>query len=313
MLNGLCVRSKRILALSGLLLMFGGDGCGQTADSGNSLNDSIAVIPPIPGIPTQSDSLLSLQPISGPDALTQWHSSGSPDSATAQSNQQFRFRSIENRAFQTGEFLEFEIGWKFIRAGKATMSVSDTVFNDRACYLIKTTARSSSTIDLFFRVRDRVESVVDREGFFPWKFKKHLREGKFRRDRATLFDPYQYLAFVKKDTVKTPPYVQDILSSFYYVRTLPLEVGKHYDIDNISDKKIYPLRVLVHKKEQIRVPAGRFDCIVVEPVLRGEGLFNQKGRLTIWLTDDVLKIPVMMKSEVFIGTVDVKLTKLKIH
>jgi hypothetical protein len=47
--------------------------------------------------------------------------------------------------------------------------------------------------------------------------------------------------------------------------------------------------------------------------LRGEGLFNQKGRLTIWLTDDVLKIPVMMKSEVFIGTVDVKLTRFKIQ
>ena len=193
------------------------------------------------------------------------------------------------------------------------MSVSDTVFNNRPCYLIKTTARSSSAINLFFRVRDRVESIVDRAGLFPWKFEKHLREGKFRRDRVTLFDPYQDLAFIKKDTVETPPYVQDILSSFYFVRTLPLEVGKYYDIDNISDKKIYPLRVLVHKKEQIRVPAGRFDCIVVEPVLRGEGLFNQKGRLTIWLTDDVLKIPVMMKSEVFIGTVDVKLTKLKIH
>ena len=222
------------------------------------------------------------------------------------------FRNVTNHAFRTGEYLEFQIGWKFFKAGTATMSVSDTVWtNQRPCYFIETTASSSSVIDVFYKVRDKVESIIDRQAIFPWKFKKRLREGKFRRDRFTVFDPYQNLAYVKRDTVKIPPYVQDILSSFYYVRTLPLEVGRHFDIENITDKKVYPLRVIVHKKEKVKVPAGRFQCLVVEPVLRGEGLFNQKGTLTIWLTDDARKMPVMMKSEVFIGTVDVKLTQYK--
>ncbi|MFC1568871.1 DUF3108 domain-containing protein [bacterium] len=225
---------------------------------------------------------------------------------------QVEFRKVSNEAFQVGEMLEFQIGWKLFKAGTATMTVGDTVWNEnRSCYQIKTTANSSSVIDVFYKVRDKVESIIDQDGFFPWKFKKQLREGTFRRDRFTLFDPYQKMAFVKKDTVNIPLYVQDVLSSFYYVRTLPLEVGKHFDIDNISDKKVYPLRILVHKKEQVKVPAGKFNCIVVEPVLRGEGLFNQKGRLVIWLTDDARKMPVMMKSEVFIGTVDIKLTKYK--
>ncbi len=223
----------------------------------------------------------------------------------------FVFRSLENSAFRPGEYLEFEIAWKFFKAGTATMSVADTLYRDRPCYHIKTTARSSSTIDAFYKVRDRVESFVDKEGLFPWKFEKHLREGKFRRDRFTEFDQTRQIATLKKDTIDVPPYVQDILSRFYYVRILPLEVGKHFDIENLTDRKVYPLRILVHKKETVKVPAGRFKCIVVEPVLRGEGLFNQKGRLMIWLTDDVRKMPVMMKSEVFIGTVDVKLRKYR--
>ncbi|MBN2102829.1 DUF3108 domain-containing protein [bacterium] len=223
-----------------------------------------------------------------------------------------KFRIIQNEAFGVGEYLEFEIGWKLFKAGIATMSVSDTVwYENRLCYHIKTTANSSSVIDVFYKVRDKVETIVDLEGVFPWKFEKHLREGHFRRDRYTIFDHFKNMAFVKNDTVLIPPYVQDILSSFYYVRTLPLQIGRHFDIENISDKKVYPLRVLVHRKETVKVPAGKFHCLVVEPVLRGEGLFNQKGRLTIWMTDDEHKIPVMMKSEVFIGTVDVKLKKYK--
>lgn len=256
-----------------------------------------------PSATALTDSSDSLLVISADDTLDTTAVHGAPRN---------EFRSIRNNAFRVGEYLEFEISWKFFKAGTAAMSVGDTVWNgNRPCYYIKTTANSSSVIDVFYKVRDKVESIIDREGMFPWKFKKRLREGHFRRTRHTLFDPYRNLAFVKNDTVVVPPYVQDILSSFYFVRTLPLEVGGHFDIENLSGKDVYPLRVLVHRKQTIKVPAGKFHCLVVEPVLRGEGLFNQKGRLTIWMTDDARKIPVMMKSEVFIGTVDAKLRKYK--
>ena len=102
-----------------------------------------------------------------------------------------------------------------------------------------------------------------------------------------------------------------MLSSFYYVRTVPLKVKKAFDIDNYGDGKLYPLKVLVHKKMRVEVPAGVFDCIVVEPVIRGEGIFNQKGRMAIWLTDDERRIPVLMKSKVLIGSIDVRLKSIE--
>ncbi len=235
------------------------------------------------------------------------------DFESVSSENKVQFRKIENKAFSVGEHLVFEIAYGFIRAGTATMSIPDTQWvRGRPCYHIVTTAQSNKFFSFFFKVRDRVESLIDMDGIFTWRFEKHIREGKFHADKYVEYDQYLREVITKKDTMAVPLYVQDILSSFYYARTVPMEVGDSFDIDNYADGKIYPLKVLVHRKERIKVPAGSFNCIVVEPVLRGEGLFNQKGKLTIWLTDDERKIPVLMKSKVVIGSIDARLKSFKI-
>jgi hypothetical protein len=225
----------------------------------------------------------------------------------------FSFRKIENNAFDVGENLIFEIAYGFVVAGTARMSIPDTQrVNGRLCYHIVTKARSSKFFSVFFKVRDRVESFIDVEGIFPWKFEKHLREGSYRADRYTVFDQINQRVFYKKDTLEAPRYVQDVLSSFYYTRTVDLEVGESVSIENHSGRKIYPLKILVHRKERIKVPAGTFNCIVVEPVLKGEGLFKHKGKLKIWLTDDERKMPVLMRSKALIGSIDVRLKAFRL-
>lgn len=245
------------------------------------------------------------------DAVDSLQSTVNLDSADHQDNIP-EFRTWQNNAFAVGEDLLFDVSYGLITAGSATMSIPDTVWEQgRPCYHVVTTARSASFFDVFFKVRDSVESIIDIQGMFPWRFEKHIREGGYKSDRYVTYDQINQKVYYKKDTLDVPQYIQGVLSSFYYVRTLNLEVGKHFDIDNYGDGKLYPLRVLVHKKETIKVPAGKFKCIVVEPVLRSEGIFNQKGKLTIWLTDDERKIPVLMKSEVFIGSISVRLKKIK--
>jgi hypothetical protein len=220
------------------------------------------------------------------------------------------FRKMENKAFGVGETLIFEIAYGMIKAGTSTMSIPDTQWvNGRPCYHIVTTAETSPFFSAFFEVRDKVISLMDIDGLFTWKFEKHLREGKFRSDRYEIFDQIRQRVFAKSDTFSAPLYVQDVLSSFYYSRIVPLEVGTPIDIDNFADGIVYPLRILVHRKEKIRVPAGVFNCIVVEPVMRVEGIFKQTGKLTIWVTDDERKMPVLMKSKIFFGSIDARLKK----
>jgi hypothetical protein len=220
---------------------------------------------------------------------------------------------IENRAFRVGEHLAFEIVYGPINAGTATMSIPDTQWvRGRPCYHVVTTAESNAFFDSFFKVRDRVETFIDVEGIFPWKFEKRIREGKYREDRTVDYDQMNGRVISNnKDTLTVAPFIQGVLSSFYYVRTVPLKVGKSFDIDSYGDGKVYPIKVLVHKKDRVRVPAGTFDCIVVEPVMRVKGIFNRKGRMAIWLTDDEQKIPVLMKSKIIIGSIDARIKSIK--
>jgi hypothetical protein len=72
------------------------------------------------------------------------------------------------------------------------------------------------------------------------------------------------------------------------------------------------MEVKVLKRERIEVPAGKFDCILVEPVLKSEGVFQSKGSIFVWLTDDERRIPVLVKSKVPVGSISVSLTDMRL-
>ena len=62
---------------------------------------------------------------------------------------------------------------------------------------------------------------------------------------------------------------------------------------------------------RVVTPAGAFDCVAIEPVLKAGGIFKSKGRLVIWLTDDEHRMPVLMKSKVAIGSISVVLQEAR--
>ena len=223
-----------------------------------------------------------------------------------------QFRSIDNPAFDVGEKLTFVIRYGPIKAGNAIMSIPDTVHvRNMPCYRIVSEAFSNKFFSTFFEVRDKAESHTDMQGIFSWHFEKHIREGKYHADRLVDFDHTNQIAVRGKDTLAIPLYVQDVLSALYFVRTQDIKVGKSILVDNYADNKLYPLEVKVHKKERKRVQAGEFDCVVVEPILRASGIFEHKGRLWVWLTDDEHHIPVLMQSKIIIGSIIAELTEME--
>lgn len=223
------------------------------------------------------------------------------------------FRDLTNDAFGVGEYLKFELGYGFVKAGLAEMSV-DSLFEHRGrmCYTVTTRARSYKFFDTFYKVRDVGKSWLDAWGLFPWRFEKHLREGGYVSDVEQVFDQYRGLAFEESDTIVVRRYIQDVLSSLYYVRTLDLEVGDTISIDNYNKKKCYGLNVIVHGREEIDVKAGKFTCLKVEPLLRSAGLFKHEGKLTVFMTDDRLKMPVLMKSKVIVGSITAELMEFRL-
>jgi hypothetical protein len=217
--------------------------------------------------------------------------------------------------FSAGERLVFEIKYGFVSAGTASMGIPDVV-RERGypCYHIVSVAESNPVFSAFFTVRDVAESFLEVRRLLPLRFEKNLREGNFRAEDIVLFDRDRGIAlYPKKGQVVPLAYdAQDILSSLYYVRMMDLTVGSSVYIENHADKRNYPLEIRVLREERVRVPAGEFNCIVVEPVMRASGLFRHKGKLTVWLTKDASHVPVLMKSKVAIGSVSAVLTKLEL-
>lgn len=215
--------------------------------------------------------------------------------------------------FGKGERLVYNVQYGLINAGEATLEIRNIASIEGSdCYRVVSNARTNRFFSKIFKVRDRFESYIDTTELVSKRYEKHLREGKFKRDVSVVFDQDKHIAKYSDKEVPIPPRTQDVLSALYYARTLPLEVGQAINIANHTDGKNYPLVIKVHRRETITVDAGTFRCLVVEPVLRGPGLFTQKGRLTVWLTDDRYKVPVLMKSKVVIGHVAAVLKEMKL-
>jgi len=238
-----------------------------------------------------------------------------PDSAyiARSSDSSWWKRKIQNEAFNVGEYLEFGVSYGILPAGKAVMQVPEIIeHNGVKCFKIISTAHSNGFVSQFYRVEDTVFTYVDYEGIFTHYFRKQLHEGGYRISRATDFNQRRHIAITGNDTIPTYSFVQDAFSSLYYLRTQNIEPGLEILIDNHTDKKNYPLKILVLGRETIEVPAGKFECIIVQPVMREEGIFKAKGTIKIWLTDDKFKIPVKMQTEVFfLGSITAKLKELR--
>ncbi len=216
-----------------------------------------------------------------------------------------------------GEQLKYGLYYSFVKVGTAYIKNRGLVdVNGRSAYVIQTSAFSASVIDSVFKVRDINFSWLDAKNFYSLGYSQSLREGRYQRDEWVLFD-YNTNTYrgevVKKSGTRAfsgalTTRVLDMLTSLYFVRGQDLENGKDVVFDILNREEQYPLVVKVIGRETVKTPAGKFKCVIVEPQFRGEGIFVSKGKsLQVWLTDDERKLPVKMKTEVFIGSVSAEL------
>jgi len=238
----------------------------------------------------------------------------------AQTAGSFERSSASRTLFPAGEILNFRIAWGFIEAGEAQMVAARMADGSRQ---LRAYAWNNGLFESLYRVSDTIVSTLDPQQFQPLHFSKILNEGGWhsrsliefdqKRGRANLADTVLDGKGLPKPGRSTDTTVAldglsfDILSAFYYFRTLPLQVGKSHELLAVSGKKKYRLKVLVHRKERIDLDSGSYDCIVIEPILADDELFKAKGKLTIWLTDDQQRIPVLVKAKIALGSIRVEL------
>lgn len=213
-------------------------------------------------------------------------------------------------AFSVPERLEFEISYLGIPGGHAVQVVEQV--GDELH--ITSTAKSADWISLFFPVDDRIESILVSGTMptyigVPRLYRERIREGSTRFQKEALFD-HQKLEVNTRDFLKKTETTRviskktyDTLSSFFYFRSMPLQVGTSHFIDIFDCKKLWNTEVQVLRREVIETALGRFKTVVIRPLLKSEGIFARTGEMQIWLTDDERRIPLLMKSKVKIGSI----------
>ncbi len=215
--------------------------------------------------------------------------------------------------FRPGESLRFSVQYGFIKAGSAWLEVPEvTTWNGQPVFRLVARAESNGFFDKMYKVRNRIESFWDRDSLFSWRYFEDRHEGHFKANDTLWFDPgAREVRYKNGQTYPVPPHVQDALSAFYYTRFQALPLGGSVTFDYHASRKSAPMEVRVLGRQTVKTPAGKFNCVVIEPLLKAGGIFKNKGRLVIWLTDDERRMPVLMKSKVLIGSISVVLQEAK--
>lgn len=219
-----------------------------------------------------------------------------------------------------GELLTYRISWGFITAGQASLETRKTTGNRTEFYSL---AHNNGAFKSIYPVADTIYTRIQNGSFLPEVFKKTIHEGSYHNKSVIRFDRAGAKAWLS-DTVFTDPIKRKvkrstdtsvaiygmercIISAFYFVRGMDFVVGDKKTFSAVSGKKRYDLRVIVHGYEQIKTKFGVKRCVKVEPILDGDGIFQASGRLFIWFTDDSKRLPVLMKSEIIVGSIKAEL------
>ena len=211
------------------------------------------------------------------------------------------------------EKLSYSLYWLGIHVGNAELDAEGS--SDKL--VIKSQVHSTPVISAFYKVDDHSESMIINGA--PVNFRIKQREGKYRSDKETVFDPekkhvtfFNYIKGTKDEYPIQSAELWDLISGFYYLRTQPFTVGKTIYIDIFDSDKFFQAEVIVIGKEQIKFSETQIlDTVKVKPVLKSEGLFQNKGDILIWLTDDDNKTPVKVETKVPLGKVTAILKSLE--
>ena len=163
---------------------------------------------------------------------------------------------------------------------------------------------------MFFRVNDSFESWIDAETHNSLRFEQRISEPAYKRRRT--YEIFPESTRYRLNDEPPQPSVADPLDDaafFYFIRTIPLEVGKSYDFHRYFDPRANPVTIHVLRRERVTVPAGTFDAIVLQPMIKTNGIFSEGGHAELWLTDDDRRILVQMKSKLTFGSLNLYLRK----
>lgn len=230
----------------------------------------------------------------------------------------------KNQAFGEGEELTFKVKFLLFNAAEAKMIIHDNIhyIQDRPTYKIDVFGRTLSIFKLFY-VKDNWGTYLDTAKIIPYRSYRHIEEGSYRKHEIIDFHHEKNEALVKlydrenqhmveTNSFRIPPNIQDIVSGYYLMRTMDfsnLKKGESITIRGFFDKKIYNLNLTYEGQQRLSTKVGGFNTHIFSPIMPKNKLFSGERPIKIWITDDENRIPVRIKANLIVGSLDMEITQ----
>lgn len=229
--------------------------------------------------------------------------------------------SAQDKAYGDGEWFKFRIHYGFMTAGYATLQVDDATLKGKDVYHIKGEGVTTGMSKFFFKVEDYYESYVDKQTDMPYRFIRKIDEGGHTKDVEIDFDHSSGKALIYKRKLQTkelvdfPKGAQDMVSAFYYLRnnldTKDIEEGDTINMDLFFDNESYKFRLKFLGREELDTEFGTIPTLKFRPYVQAGRVFKEKESLTVWVTDDANKMPVLIKADLAVGSLKASLVQFK--
>jgi hypothetical protein len=229
-------------------------------------------------------------------------------------SEEVSYPTVSNQAFQVGEKLRYRVTYGFMDAGEAVLELKSTVKkgNERELIHAVGSGKTLGGFNSFFKVDDKYETFLDKKGVFPWYFVRRVEEGKYKLSQDYTFKQHQQLVNNGKKDFKATMGIQDMISSFYYARTLDfknMKPGKTFEFKCFMDDEVYNLKIKYTGDEVIHIRKGKFNCHKFVPVVQTGRYFKSENDVNFWITNDANRIPILVKAKIPVGIVKLHLVE----
>ena len=231
------------------------------------------------------------------------------------------FSSQKERAFDVGEWFKFRIHYGLINAGYATLEISEAVRNNKKVYHAVGKGYTTGMSRFFFKVDDVYESYFDKETGNPYQFVRKIDEGGYKKNQEGFFNQTSDKVLVKdyknhsEKTIVVSENVQDIVSTFYYLRNHPsidkLKPGESISVDMFFDDEITKFKLKFLGYEDIETKFGVVPTMIFRPLVQSGRVFKEEESLTVWVSNDDNKLPIRIKASLAVGSIKADLDAFK--
>ncbi|MBE7175735.1 MAG: DUF3108 domain-containing protein [Mucilaginibacter polytrichastri] len=224
---------------------------------------------------------------------------------------------LKEPVFASGEELSYKLRYGFITAAEGKLQVLDskTDFDGRPAFHLIANGKTAGTFNVFYHVRNRYESFIDKSTLLPYVYTEDIHEGNYtREDHVTFNQDAKKIASKRKGNFTFKNDILDLVSAYYYSRNLDvsrIKIGTKFSLQYFLVDDVTSLSITYLGKERVKTAMGTFNCLKFNPSIKPGRIFKENSKLYLWVTDDGNRIPVKAQVEIIVGKVTMELTETK--